>query len=155
MRLLKSILVPVGTLLAFPLALCAQQANPVASGAAQGFEGTWRGEMSCAKLSFTRGPQKVPIEVVVSANKATFARRVWNQDNSAVVGTEEGGGEVGTGGAIKLSSEWRATDANPRHAFNASYTGSLQGNVGSLKGMQAWKFEGKIENRGCSISLKR
>ena len=80
---------------------------------------TCRGEMSCAKLSFTRGSQKVPIEVVVSANKATLAREVWNQDNSAVVGTEECGAEVGAGGAIKLSLEWKATDANPRYAFGA------------------------------------
>src|SRR4249919_3444690 len=100
MGLLKSILLPVCSLVAFPLAVSAQQTS-MTRVAAQGFEGKWRGEINCSKLSFTKGPQKVPIEVVVSGVNATFTRKVWNEDSSAVVGTEEGGGEVEAGGAIK------------------------------------------------------
>jgi hypothetical protein len=111
--------------------------------------------MRCAKLSFTKGPQKVPVEVLVSGGKATFARKVWNEDNSAIVGTEEGGGELGAGGSIALSSEWKATGAKPRHTFRASYAGKLKGRAGSLKGTQVWVFDGKTEERECSISLKR
>jgi hypothetical protein len=155
MGLVKSILVSVCPLVTYPLGVCAQQAAPMTRIAAQGFEGKWLGEMSCAKLSFTKGQQKVPIEVVVSGSKATFARKVWNQDNSAVVGTEEGAGEVDAGGAIKLSSEWRSSAPNPRYTFSASYAGNLKSGVGSLKGTQVWRFGGNTENRACSIPLKR
>ena len=153
--LLKSILLSVCPLVAFPAAVCAQQATPMTRAAAQGFEGKWRGEMSCSKLSFTKGPQKVPMEVIVSGSNATFARKVWNEDNSAVVGTEEGGGEVEAIGAMKLSSEWRFAAANPRYTFSGSYAGNLKSGVGSLRGTQVWKFDGKTENRTCLISLKR
>ena len=155
MGLLKSILLPVCPLVAFPLAVCAQQAAPTTRVAAQSFEGTWRGEMSCSKLSFTTGPQKVPMDVVVSGGNATFARKVWNEDNSVVVGTEEGGGKVEANGAIKLSSEWRSAGANPHYTFTASYAGNFKSSVGSLRGTQVWKFDGKMEDRICSIALRR
>jgi hypothetical protein len=48
-----------------------------------------------------RAANKIPIEVVVSGSKASFARKVWKQDNSAVVGTEDAS-EVDAGGALKF-----------------------------------------------------
>jgi hypothetical protein len=148
----KFILVLSSAIVAVPPALHAQQAP---SGTTQVIEGTWKGEMSCAKLTFTKGPQKVPIEVMISGRSATFSRKVWNQDSSAVVGTEEGTGEVSPAGAIKLDSEWRSAGAIAQYTFKASYTGHLKRGVGSLSGTQEWKFNGKTENRPCSISLKR
>ena len=130
--------------------------EPMATGmAAEPLDGIWRGEMNCAKLSFTKGSQKVPVEVVVSGRSVTFARKVWNQDNSSVVGTEEGSGEVDANGEIKISSVWKSTAAKPRFAFTGSYVGRLQMSVASLTGTQVWTFDGRIENRVCSVSLKR
>lgn len=130
--------------------------EPTATGAAaETPDGTWRGEMNCAKLSFTKGSQKVPVEVVVSGRSVTLARKVWNQDNSSVVGTEEGSGEVDANGEIKISSVWKSTGATPRFAFTASYLGRLQIDVGSHSGTQVWTFDGRTENRVCSVSLKR
>jgi hypothetical protein len=130
--------------------------KPTATGvAAETWDGTWRGQMTCAKLSFTKGSQNVPVEVVISGRRVTFARKVWNQDNSSVVGTEEGSGEVDANGEIRISSVWKSTGANPHFTFNASYLGSLQIGAGSLNGTQVWTFDGKTENRGCSLSLKR
>jgi hypothetical protein len=130
--------------------------EPAATGvAAETLDGTWQGEMSCAKLSFTKGSQNVPVEVVVSGRSVSFARKVWNQDNSSVVGTEEGSGEVDAKGEIKIASVWKSTGANPRFTFTASYAGRLQRSGGSLTGTQVWTFDGKTENRGCSLSLKR
>ena len=151
MRWLKTPLLALGALIAV-----LSWIEPTATGvAAETLDGTWRGEMSCAKLSFTKGSQNVPVEVVVSGRSVSFARKVWNQDNSSVVGTEEGSGEVDAKGEIKIASVWKSTGANPRFTFTASYAGRLQRNGGSLTGTQVWTFDGKTENRGCSLSLKR
>jgi hypothetical protein len=69
-------LVSVCPLVAYPLGVRAQESTPVTRIAAQGFEGKWRDEMREA-LSLRKGPQEVPIEVVISGSKATFARNVW------------------------------------------------------------------------------
>jgi len=34
------------------------------------------------------------------------------------------------------------------------YSGTLSKGAGSLRGTQIWSFDGKTENRGCSITLK-
>jgi hypothetical protein len=61
---------------------------------AQAFDGAWTGEMSCAKLSFTRGPLKVPIDLTVSGGMATYSKDVLSADGSRIIGTEEGTGTV-------------------------------------------------------------
>ncbi len=123
--------------------------------AAEDLSGTWRGTLSCAKLSFTRGPQKVPLDVTVSGTTASYSRQVYNRDNTAVVGTEEGTGTVGADGAINLKSSWKGAGPNPRYTFTASYSGTLAKGSGNLKGVQIWSFDGKTENRACSITLKQ
>jgi hypothetical protein len=112
-------------------------------------------EMSCAKLSFTKAPQKVPIEMTVSGSHVSFARKVWNQDNSAIVGSEEGRGEIGTKGSLKLFSEWKSAGTHVRYTFHASYIGTLMLGVGLLSGRQVWTANGQTEDRACSISLKK
>jgi hypothetical protein len=92
--------------------------------------------------------------VVVLGSTATFSRKVWNQDNSAVVGTEEGNGEV-NGEAIKLHLVWKSAGAIAKCTFTGSYEGHLKGNKGSLKGTQDWNVDGKGERRACTISLNR
>ena len=151
MRWLKTPLLALGALIAV-LSWIEPAATSVT---AETLDGTWQGEMSCAKLSFTKGSQNVPVEVVVSGRSVSFARKVWNQDNSSVVGTEEGSGKVDAKGEIKIASVWKSTGANPRFTFTASYAGRLQRSGGSLTGTQVWTFDGKTENRGCSLSLKR
>lgn len=127
-------------------------AGTVAS--AQSFDGTWRGDMTCAKLSFTKGPQRVPIELVISGGAATFARKVWNQDRSAIVGTEEGSGTVAATGAVTLSAVWKSA-VTGRYTFTASYEGRLAARSGQLNGRQVWMVDAKSENRNCSIALKK
>ena len=99
---------------------------PTATGVAvETLDGTWRGEMSCAKLSFTKGSQNVPVEVVVSGRSVTFARKVWNQDNSSVVGTEEGSGEVDAKGEIKIASVLEIDRCQPALHLHRLLCGTL------------------------------
>jgi hypothetical protein len=58
MSLVESILVSVCPMVAYPLGVYAQQAIPMTTSAAQGFEGKWHGDMSCAMISLAKGPQK-------------------------------------------------------------------------------------------------
>jgi hypothetical protein len=122
---------------------------------AQSRDGTWRGEFACAKLSFTRGPQRVPMTVTVSGSSVNSTRQIYNQDNTAVVGTEEGSGTVGSDGHITLSAKWSSAGPNPRYTYTASYSGTIAGNAANLRGTQVWRFDGKTENRSCTIALKR
>lgn len=122
--------------------------------AAQSVDGTWRGEMTCAKLSFTKGSQRVPFEMTVKGGAATFARKVWNQDRSAIVGTEEGGGTVSAAGTAALSAVWKSA-GTARYTYTASYEGKLAGRGGRLGGRQVWTVVGKTENRDCTINLKK
>jgi hypothetical protein len=130
-------------------------AATIVGAAAESFDGTWRGTLGCAKLSFTKGPQKVPISLTVSGTSVSYSRDIYNRDNTAVVGKEEGSGTVGTDGAIKLTSAWKGVGPNPKYTYTASYSGSLAKGSGNLKGTQIWSVEGKTENRDCSIALKQ
>jgi hypothetical protein len=85
---------------------------------------------------------------------ATYSREVYNQDNTALVGTEEGSGTVTTEGAINLSSVWKSAGSDAHYTFTASYSGTLSKATGSLRGTQIWSFDVKTENRGCLITLK-
>jgi hypothetical protein len=122
---------------------------------AQSFDGAWKGEISCAKLSFTKGPLKVPMDLTVSGGKATYSRDVLNADGSRIVGTEEGTGTVAADGAISLTAIWKSAAEKPRYTYTASYSGNLSGDRGSLRGTQIWSFDRKTEDRSCSITLRR
>ena len=63
--------------------------------AAEPFDGTWSGTLSCAQLSITIGPLRVPLQLTVSHGRASYSRHVLNQQGTAVVGSEEGMGTVG------------------------------------------------------------
>ena|SRR5215471_10031037 len=120
---------------------------------AQSYDGIWKGQVTCAKLSFAKGTQKVPLTMTVSGASATYTRQVYDRDNTRVVGTEEGSGTVSGNGEIKVSAKWASP--NGKFAYTATYSGSLKGSSGSLRGTQVWNVEGKSENRSCSISLSR
>jgi hypothetical protein len=122
---------------------------------AQSHDGTWHGEFACAKLSVTRGPHRIRMSVTVSGNSATYSRQVYNQDNTAVIGTEEGSGTVAGNGHITLSAKWRSAGPSPRYTYTASYSGTMTGDTANLRGTQVWSFDGKTENRSCTIALKR
>jgi hypothetical protein len=124
--------------------------------AAEGFDGKWNGTISCAKLSFTKGPFKVPIDMTVDKGAASYVRDVYNRDGTQVVGTEEGTGTIGDGGKLTLTGTWKSTIERPRYTYTASYEGNFKGNGANLKGTQVWKsVDGKTENRACTIALKR
>jgi hypothetical protein len=123
--------------------------------AAEGFDGKWSGTFSCAKLSFTKGPLKVAMDVTVANGVATYARDVLNADGSRIVGTAEGTGTIGADGKVTLSETWKSADERPRYTYTASYEGSFKGNAANLKGTQVWSFDRKTENRACTIALKQ
>jgi len=123
---------------------------------AEDFDGKWTGTINCAKLSFTKGPFKVPMEMTVDKGAATYVRDVYNKDGTQVVGTEEGTGTIGDGGKLTLTGTWKSTIERPRYTYTASYSGTVAAKSASLKGTQVWKsVEGKTENRACTIALKR
>lgn len=119
------------------------------------YDGSWHGQITCAKLSFTKGAQKVPMTMTVSGGQATYSRQVYNKDNTAVVGTERGNGSVASDGAIKLTATWKSTKADPKYTYTASYRGGSTASAAHLSGTQVWMYEGKTENRACSIVLSR
>jgi hypothetical protein len=98
---------------------CWTLAGPAA--AAEGFDGKWKGTISCAKLSFTKGPFKVPIDMTVDKGAASYVRDVYNRDGSRILGTEEGTGTIGDGGKLTLTGTWKATEERPRYTYSASY----------------------------------
>lgn len=130
-------------------ALCAAPAM------ARSFDGTWHGRMTCAKLSFTKGPQHVRFDLTVANSKASFARKVYNQDNSAVVGSEEGSGPVAGDGTIKLTATWKAAKADSKYSYTATYTGKLSAHAAHLSGTQVWTHAGKHEDRRCTVAFTR
>ena len=71
---------------------------PQAPATAEDFDGKWSGTINCAKLSFTKGPFKVPMDMTVDKGAASYVRDVYNKDGTQVVGTEEGTGTIGDGG---------------------------------------------------------
>jgi hypothetical protein len=128
---------------------------PSSSALTQTFDGKWTGTINCARLSFTKGPLNVPMEMMVSGPAAAYARDVLNVDGSRIIGTEEGTGTVGADGKVSLTATWKSADERPRYTYTATYAGVLNGKSGAIKGAQVWSFDGKTENRNCTITLKR
>ena len=122
---------------------------------AQSFDGTWHGYMTCSRMSFTRGAQNVRFVLTVAKHRASFARKVYDRDNRAVVGTEKGGGPVAGDGTIKLAAEWRSAKAGLKFSYTATYRGRASGHAARLSGTQFWTHNGKRENRHCTIALTR
>jgi hypothetical protein len=123
--------------------------------AAEGFDGKWTGTFSCAKLSFTKGPLKVPMDITVANGAVTYARDVLSADGSRIISTVKGTGTIGADGKITLSETWKSADERPRYTFTASYAGTVSGNSANIRGTQVWSFDRKTENRACTIALKR
>jgi hypothetical protein len=131
--------------LLIPSAACAVPAL------AQSNDGTWKGQITCAKLSFTKGTQKVAMTMTVAGDKASYERQVYNPSNTQIVGTEAGSGAIEKSGEIKLSATWKGVKENPRW----TYTGAIKGKSANLAGTQVWKsVDGKIEDRKCTIALR-
>ena len=122
---------------------------------AANFSGKWTGTFSCAKLSFTKGPLKVPMEMMVEKDAATYNRDVLSADGSRIISTVKGTGTIGADGKITLNETWKSAGERPRYTFTASYAGTVAGNTANIRGMQVWSFDGKTENRACTIALKR
>ena len=87
---------------------------------AQGADGAYRGALNCAQLPFTKGPQRVSLQIQVSGDRASYSREVHNETRTAVVGTETGSGTVSADGTMSLSGNWRGV----RDSFSASYSGN-------------------------------
>jgi hypothetical protein len=122
---------------------------------AESFDGKWTGTFSCVKLSFTKGPLKVPIDMTVANGVVTSTRDVLSADGSRIISTVEGTGTIGADGKITLSETWKSAGERPRYTYTASYAGTVSGNTANIRGTQIWSFDRKTENRACTITLKR
>ena len=114
-------------------------------------DGTFHGTLTCAKLSWTKGPQRVPITIRVAGTKASYSRPIYNADNSRVIGTETGRGTVAANGSIRLIGEWRGKAGH----YRAYYRGQLTGADARLSGTQAWVFKGRRFRRACTFTAHR
>ena len=113
---------------------------------AQSVDGAWTGQITCVMLIFTA---KAAMEMTVANGQASYS-------GSRGVGTESGSGAVAADGDITLTgSGTSAAEDKPRYTYTASYSGKISGGAATLKGTQAWSFDGKTENRACSIALER
>jgi hypothetical protein len=118
-------------------------------------DGAWFGEMNCGKLSFTPGPLKAPVDITVVGTAVTFSREALNQETAAVIGHEEGTGELNANGAVKLTAVWKPTGGSSRYKSTGDYNGLLAGRFGTLQGTQTWIIDGKSETRNCTITVAR
>ena len=135
------------------IAICCVIKKPAA---AESFDGKWTGTINCAKLSFTKGPFKVPLEMTIEKGAVTYIRDVYNKEGTQVVGTEEGSGTIGDGGKLTQTATWKSTQERPRYSYTASYAGTIAAKSANVKGTQVWKsVDGKTENRACTIALTR
>jgi hypothetical protein len=125
------------------------------SARAEGFDGKWTGTISCTKLSFTKGPFKVPIEMTVANGTATYARDVYNADGSRIVGTEEGKGMIGNDGRLTLTATWKSTDERPRYTYTASYAGRFNGNAAGHTGVELQRQDREPRLHHCPQAVKR
>jgi hypothetical protein len=135
------------------LAACAGVFAVPAGARAASFDGAWAGQLTCAKLSFTTGTLKIPMDLKIDGGKATYRREVLNRDGTRVVGTEQGSGTVAADGALTLTATWTSAEDKPRFTYTASYAGKLAAGAGTLRGAQIWSFDGKTETRSCTITL--
>jgi hypothetical protein len=122
---------------------------------AQSLDGDWTGQITCAKLSFTKGTMKTAMAMKIEKGQATYSRDVFNADGSRIVGNESGTGTVAADGALTLVATWKSAEEKPRYTYTASYGGKFAGGAITLKGTQVWSHDGQTENRACSIALKR
>jgi hypothetical protein len=54
-----------------------------------------------------------------------------------------------------LTATWKSAGEKPRCTYSATYAGSFAGKAANFRGTQVWSFDGKTENRACTIALKR
>lgn len=136
--------------LACGLAVAAIMLAP-AGAAAEVAAGTYSGTLNCAKLPFTKGPQRAALKIQVSGGQASYTRSVGNEDNSITVGSESGSGTIAADGSVTLSGSWRGQ----RNSFSATYAGKIGASGGKLSGRQNWSYNGQSYTRPCSITLAR
>jgi hypothetical protein len=139
--------------IAAAVALCLSALSPARGDALP--EGTWHGTLKCEKLPWTKGPQVVPIDIALAGAAVTFARQIYNSNDTAVIGSEEGAGTIAADGTIRLTSAWKAPGPNPHYSFTARYAGTIAASGGSLGGVQVWTAFGKTVDRDCTITLDR
>ena len=118
---------------------------------AQSFDGAYRGTLNCAKLSWTKAPlTNEPVSVAILDGKVSYSRVLYGVDRSKVVGQESGNGTIAPDGTIALSGGFQGR----RDTMKANYRGKLENGAGILNGAQSVTYQGKTENRACTLQLK-
>ncbi|HSP49438.1 MAG TPA: hypothetical protein VLN61_04490 [Pseudolabrys sp.] len=71
---------------------------------AASFDGTYRGTLNCAKLSWTKTPlSNEPVSIAIMDGKVSYSRVLYGADWTTVVGQESGSGTVEPDGTIALT----------------------------------------------------
>jgi len=118
---------------------------------AQSFDGTYRGILNCAKLSWTKAPlSNEPVSVAILEGKVSYSRVLYGADRSQVAGQESGSGTVLPDGVIELS----VGSTGRLGTMKATYNGKLESGAGILNGAQSVTYQGKTEIRACTLHLK-
>jgi hypothetical protein len=125
--------------------------------AAQSFDGTYRGTLTCDSRGGLR-PLKTELRVTVTGSTASYEREIMTPGRGCPPGGcpsgvyERGAGAVTPGGELALSG--KAADTSNRYHFDAEYRGQLGTDPARLTGVQHWTVNGRPEpERGCQIEL--
>ena len=118
---------------------------------ADAMEGKFRGMYVCAKLPTTRDILRTPVDLIVHDNSVQLARPLFNLTGDRVVGTELAAGTIDGDGTLHLVSKWSFLG----NTAEASYTGKLTSEGGTLVGSQNWKGTdgGDPVSRPCAVAL--
>jgi hypothetical protein len=125
--------------------------------AAQSFDGTYRGTLTCDARGGLR-PLKTELRVTVTGSTASYEREIMTPGRGCPPGGcpsgvyERGTGAVTPGGELALTG--KAADTGNRYRFEAEYRGQLGTDPARLTGVQHWTVNGRPEpERGCQIEL--
>lgn len=118
--------------------------------AAESFDGTYTGTLSCPAFP-NQTPLRTAIVVTVAKGAATYEREIVSPAAPGGTGTyERGQGTVTPAGAIALSG-----GCEGGFSCVAEYRGKLGASPSKLTGTQRWWFRSGDRERACEIELRR
>ena len=125
---------------------------PGVAAAAQPFDGTYSGSLTCAKLPFTDAVlDNEPVAVTITNGNARYSRTIYAANRRQVVGKETGSGTLAADGTLILTGGW----TGQRDSVQARYNGRLSAAGAALNGKQIVRFKGQSYDRDCTMTLKR
>jgi hypothetical protein len=117
---------------------------------AQPLPAKFRGAYVCGTLPTTRGILRTSLDLIVDGGNAWFARPLFNQNGTLVVGSEIGFGTIDGDGQLRLTSQWSYLG----DAAAGDYRGTIAAAGGTLTGTQTWTRAGTPPvSRACVLAV--